>query len=1156
MPVFPLRAQKRRKVQFEPTEDRMFDPVQFDLLQKAMGRRFTLEAACNDCGDNALIPDNYCSPADSFFDRPLAGQFIFMNGPFSQYAEWLDHYCQEKAKDPYSISACIVAPAWKGAVFNKYFKGMSLVKQYPKGTRLFWAKDAQTGERKLMPGIPWTVNVWYDPPKIRPRPRITVLQDDSAVTGEAVVNQQSTTRQGNEQLLPYLSMQTWGDFMGQKVKVLFDTGATGRGFISHQLLQKLGLEPQPCSHEVAAFDGHSLEAVGTVTGRLKLMGLREKATLMAVKLDDCFDIILGDQWLQEHLCDLSYREGRITVECVGRRYSIPAQPREHEGSGDARASRVAAAAHWTGPASPKEFLTAVQIRRLVKRNHKMYLVHIREILEGQGAQSVQPDSESAPVENWYAEQPQSSPMLAGDSPVDRVKLDRLLQEYADVLRDLPAGLPPERPVHHSIPLVPGAQPVHRRCYRMSPAEREVVQEYVEKLLKNGWVVPSTSPWGAPILLVPKPDGTMRVCVDYRALNALTIKNKFALPRVDDLIDSLSGAKVFSALDLASGYWQIRLSPEDAEKTGFNTHEGHYEWKVLPMGLSNAPATFQHMMNSIFAGKGLHKFVAVYLDDILIYSKTPEEHLDHLRQVFQVLREQQFYCKLSKCHFAKTELKYLGHIVGVDGIKVDPAKIKKVAEWPTPKSSAEVRSFLGLATYFRRFIQGFSSIARPLHRLTQHDMAHVQPFPWTATCQAAFETLKLALTTAPVLKMPDYEKSFEIVCDASLHGIGAVLLQDGHPIAYESKKFTPAEYRYDTGEQEMLGVVHGLKTFRCYVAGRRFTLVTDHEPLTYFNTQPQLSRKHARWYEFLQTFDFGWVHRPGRINVADPLSRLPAITNSLDGLRVTAVHRHVLCATTRAAAQPKPVATVDEDPLLRRIKAAYSADEWFQDPDNIANHHLTQERELWWRGQAVVVPDADNLRLQCLHAVHDSAVGGHFGIKKTRELAQRLYWWPGMRKQIDTYVRECVTCQRNKSPNHAPFGELQPLPIPDELWEQISFDLIVKLPKTKRGHDSILVVVDRLSKYTIFTPCTEKLDSPGLVSLLESKVVADKGYPKMIISDRDVRATAKYYQDWCSKHDIKPRESTAYHSQANGQAERTNLTSVEELSQVLCQFQSG
>jgi hypothetical protein len=848
--------------------------------------------------------------------------------------------------------------------------------------------------------------------------------------------------------------------------------------------------------------------------------------------------------MSAHFCELSYKDARVTVQLGGKTYSIPAQPRD--GAVDVASSPDSAPSHGLGE---KDFLTAMQAKRAIRKGKESFLLYIRE--GPSGTQADRPEASPPPgcahpseaSEDLFPDQPTSVPILGGESLVGDSEVESLLQEYSDVLQDLPAGLPPERAVHHSIPLVPGAQPVHRPSYRMSPQEREVVREYVDKLVKNGWVVPSTSPWGAPILLIPKPDGSMRVCVDYRALNSLTVKNRYALPRVDDLLDSLSGAQVFSALDLASGYWQIRISDNDAAKTGFNTHEGHYEWKVLPMGLCNAPATFQHTMNTIFAGKGLGKFVAVYLDDILVYSRTPEEHVQHLRQVFEVLREHQFYCKPSKCQFAKAELKYLGHIVGRHGLKVDPAKIEKVQNWPRPRTVTKVRSFLGLATYFRRFIQGFSALARPLHRLTQNDMAHLPEVPWSAECEASFQALKTALTTAPVLKLPEYDKPFEIIVDASVHGIGAVLMQDGHPVAYESRKFSPAEYNYDTGEQEMAAVVHALQHFRCYVGTNRFRLVTDHEPLTFFKSQALLSRKHARWHDFLTGFDFEFVHVPGRINVADPLSRMYHA--------VSAVVRHtvatgLLAAGRQSSSAVSPVAAVVDDPLLQAVKGAYGGDPLFQDKQWIADSRLTWKDELWWResgGQQVLAVPADSaLRLRILQAVHDSPVaGGHFGQGKTRRLAQRLYWWPKMGADIAKHVRECHTCQRIKSPNYSPYGQLQPHEVPAELWETMSLDFIVKLPPTKAGHDAVLVVVDRLSKYAVFTPCSETLDSPGLVRLLVDKVVAVHGFPRCIISDRDVRVTAKCFQDWCTSHGIVSRMNTAYHSRGNGQAERFNLT---------------
>jgi hypothetical protein len=409
-------------------------------------------------------------------------------------------------------------------------------------------------------------------------------------------------------------------------------------------------------------------------------------------------------------------------------------------------------------------------------------------------------------------------------------------------------------------------------YRLSRKEMEEVERQVAELLRKGLIQPSSSPYGAPILFVAKKDGTLRMCIDYRALNKITINNKYPLPRIDDLIDCLQGAKVFSSLDLQSGYHQIRITPEDVPKTAFNTPLGHYEFKVLSFGLTNAPASFQSIMNDIFRPH-LRKCCLVYLDDILVLGKDAESHAQHLDAVLSVLEQHQFYAKMSKCTFEKHELAFLGFIVSSEGIKVDPKKTDVVARWPVPLSINHLRSFLGLSNYFRKFVQGYSTLVAPLTELTKED----KPWAWTPACQQAFDGVKAALTNPPVLAMPRYDQPFEVICDASGVGIGAVLLQEGRPVAFESRKLSPAEQNYHTTERELLAVVHAMRTWRCYLEGvpkDMLTVVTDHNPLTYFATQPTLSRRQARWSKELSMFTFRWEYRPGRVNVADPLSRHP------------------------------------------------------------------------------------------------------------------------------------------------------------------------------------------------------------------------------------------------------------------------------------------
>jgi hypothetical protein len=375
------------------------------------------------------------------------------------------------------------------------------------------------------------------------------------------------------------------------------------------------------------------------------------------------------------------------------------------------------------------------------------------------------------------------------------------------------------------------------------------------------------PYGAHVLFVPRPNGRgLRLCVDYRALNSITVKNRCTIPRIDDLFDAVAGSSYFTSLDLTSSYHQILISEEDRPKTAFRTPFGHFQFKVLIEGLMNAPATFQTVMNSILHPY-LRKFVVVYIDDILIFSKSEAEHQAHVRLVLEVLKREKFFVCKAKSSFAQSEIKYLGHIMDKQGISPDPKKVEAVQRWPVPKNVHDVRSFLGLVNYFRKFIEHYSEIAVPLTNLTK------KSHPWeTDRCQDASELLKQKLREAPLLRTPDEHLPYEVVTDASNLGLGGVLLQEGHPVAFESRKLNSAELNYQTTEKEMLSVVHALRVWCCYLEGAEFTVYTDHVSNTYFQTQPNLSRRQARWSEFLQRFGaFKLKYRKGAKNVADALS---------------------------------------------------------------------------------------------------------------------------------------------------------------------------------------------------------------------------------------------------------------------------------------------
>ncbi|KAK4400675.1 Retrovirus-related Pol polyprotein from transposon.6 [Sesamum angolense] len=430
--------------------------------------------------------------------------------------------------------------------------------------------------------------------------------------------------------------------------------------------------------------------------------------------------------------------------------------------------------------------------------------------------------------------------------IDAEKVSPTLEEIP-VVRDFPEvfpddlpGLPPHREVDFTIETLPGVAPISIAPYRMAPVELQELKKQLEELLEKGFVRPSTSPWGAPVLFVKKKDGSMRLCVDYRQLNRVTVKNKYPLPRIDDLLDQLKGATTFSKIDLRSGYWQLRIEENDILKTAFRTRYGHYEFLVMPFGLTNAPAAFMALMNRTFQ-EYLDQFVIVFIDDILVYSKNREEHEQHLRIVLQILKEKELYAKLSKCEFWVNQVVFLGHVISGDGDTPDPSKVKAIMEWRVPKNATEVRSFLGLAGYYRRFVEGFSIITGPLTKLLRKGGGYV------------------------------------VYTDASKQGLGCVLMQNGKVIAYASRQLRTHELNYPTHDLELAAIVHALKIWRHYLYGEKFQILTDHKSLKYILTQKELNLRQRRWIELLKDYDCTIDFHPGKANVvADALSRKSSI----------------------------------------------------------------------------------------------------------------------------------------------------------------------------------------------------------------------------------------------------------------------------------------
>ncbi|GJZ50098.1 putative nucleotidyltransferase, ribonuclease H [Tanacetum coccineum] len=411
----------------------------------------------------------------------------------------------------------------------------------------------------------------------------------------------------------------------------------------------------------------------------------------------------------------------------------------------------------------------------------------------------------------------------------------VVRGFIDVFPEDLSGLPPQRKVEFRIDLVPGATPVAKSPYRLAPSEMQELSGQLQELQDKGFIRPSHSPWGAPVLFVKKKDGSFHMCIDYMELSKITIKNRYPLPRIDDLFDQLYG---------------------------------HFEFTVMPFGLTNAPAVFMDLMNRV-CKPYLDKFVIVFIDDILIYSRTKEEHEVHLKLVLELLRKEKLYAKFSKCEFWLQEVHFLGHVVNQSGIHVDPSKIEVVKNWKAPTTPSEVRSFLGLAGYYRRFIVNFSKIAKPLTSLTQKN----QKYEWGKKEEEAFQTLKNNLCDAPILSLPDGIEDFVVYCDASNQGLGCVLMQRGKVIAYASRQLKIHEKNYTTHDLELGAVVFALKTWRHYLYGTKSVIYTDHKSLQHIFDQKELNMRQRRWIELFSDYECEIRYHPGKANVvADALSR--------------------------------------------------------------------------------------------------------------------------------------------------------------------------------------------------------------------------------------------------------------------------------------------
>lgn len=988
----------------------------------------------------------------------------------------------------------------------------------------------------------------HHPSPLQPDPPESMSQSTSSPTLPPKIYVMSSKMKYSTSIPIHLkTLDTGAKFL---LSALLDSGATGN-FIDPRLVKEYNINTRKLPRAIPVYnvDG-TLNQGGSISEEVDLImqfkDHTERTTFAVCDLGDK-PAIIGHTWLWQHNPEIDWKTGDVVF------------------------SRCPSQCH-------------VQVKKEKLQKRKPLKVRLPPLLHDLDHEEEEQDDKEEKAEPLLAEddrllvaflkphQINASSNKATELAIQAKEQDSRKKTFEEIVpkqyhefkgvfsKESFDELPQRKPWDHAIELKPGSEPHKSKIYPLSPNEQKQLDEFLDENLKSGRIQPSKSPMASPVFFIKKKDGSLRLVQDYRKLNDMTVKNSYPLPLISDIVNKLKKAKYITKLDVRWGYNNVRIKEGDEWKAAFRTNRGLYEPLVMFFGLTNSPATFQTMMNDLFKDLIDEGVVIVYMDDILIFTETLDEHRRVVKRVLDILRQNNLYLKAEKCEFEKTKVEYLGLIISEGKIEMDPVKVEGVSKWPEPCTVKEVQSFLGFVNFYRRFIKDFAHIARPLHDLTRKDTS----WHWGPEELESFEKLKQAVTSSPILVFPDDHKPFKVEADSSNYATGAVLSQIGedekwHPVAFLSKSLSEVERNYDIHDKEMLAIIRALDEWRHFLEGAEhtFEIWTDHKNLEYFMTAKKLNRRQARWSLFLAQFDFTLHHRPGKSSgKPDALSRRPDHGKGENDNEDVVLLKPSLFRI-QALKQGHLLITGEEKSLLKKIRDAKDLDDSVvkaveelrqSGVRKVDGHEWAEEQGLiLFRGKVYVPKDID-LRRQIVEAHHDSQVAGHPGRWKTLELVSRNYWWPGISRFIASYVKGCDRCNRTKTFPAAPSGKLVPNPVPTDIWQTITVDLITGLPECQ-GYNAILVTIDRLSKMVHTAPTNDTVTAEGVARIFRDIVWKHHGLPESVISDRGPQFVSQFMRELNSILGIKTSASTAYHPQTDGQTERAN----QEVEQYLRLF---